>query len=98
MLVVPPNVLKNIEAILFKFLWGGRDKIQRLKAIQELDKGGLNMIDIKMLFMSLKASWITKLLNANPATQNWAQLPNKYFKKFLECNTKLVFNFDSLYC
>jgi len=94
-LVVPPNILKTIESKLYKYLWGGRDKIQRLKSNMCVNQGGLNMIDVNMLFMSLKASWITKLLSANPCLHNWAQLPYKYFKPFLECNTNLMFNYDS---
>jgi len=95
MLVIPSHIVKTVETILYKFLWGGKDKIQRVKAIQDLNKGGLNMIDLDSLFMSLKASWITKLVNANPTIHNWSQLPYSYFKQFLDCGTKLKFNFDA---
>ena len=52
------------------------------------------MIDINMLFMSLKASWISTLLTASPTVHCWSQIPYGCFKQFLDCNTKLVFNFD----
>ena len=55
LLVVPPEITKKIETMLYEFLWGSRDKVKRVKVTQDLKLGGLNMIDIKCLFMSFKA-------------------------------------------
>ena len=66
LLVVPPEITKEIETMLYEFLWGSRDKVKRVKVTQDLKLGGLNMIDIKCLFMSFKAVWITRLLNSDP--------------------------------
>ena len=66
LLTVPPKIVKQIENVLYEFLWGAKDKIKRLKVIQELKHGGLNMVDLKCLFMSFKAVWITRLLNCDP--------------------------------
>ena len=94
LLVVPQVVCKTIESMLYEFLWGRKDKVSRIKVNQDLINGGLNMIDIESLFMSFKASWIPKLLNANPTIHAWSQLPYVYFKQFLDCNDQLVFNVD----
>ena len=56
------------------------------------------MIDIKLLFNSLKAVWITKLFKCDPYIHRWAQLANVYYKPFLQCNTNLVFNIDESNC
>ena len=37
------------------FLWGSKYIIKRTKVIQELKHGGLNMIDVKYMFISFKA-------------------------------------------
>ena len=60
--------------------------------IQELKHGGLNMVDLKCLFMSFKAVWITRLLNCDPTIHSWAQIANLYYKPFLESNSTLIFN------
>ena len=94
LLVVPDGVIKRLESMLFRFLWGKKDKVNRLRTIQSLDAGGLNMIDVKTLFKSLKAIWVNKLIVCNPNIHSWAQIPYNYFKSFLNCNTNLCFNFD----
>ena len=55
LLVVPPEITKKIETMLYEFLWGSRDKVKRVKVTQDLKLGGLNMIDIKCLVMSFEA-------------------------------------------
>ena len=52
------------------------------------------MIDMKCLFMSFNALWITRLLKSDPEIHNWAQIAQFHYKPFLECNTNLFFNFD----
>ena len=94
LLVVPSNITKKIESMLYDFLWRSKDKVKRAKVIQEIKHGGLNMVDIKSLFMSFKAVWITRLLNSDPTIHSWAQIAHFNYKPFLECNTQLVFNFD----
>ena len=94
LLSVPPEVMKQIETILYDFLWGSRDKIKRTKVIQELKCGGLNMINVKCMFMSFKAVWISRLLSCDPSKHSWAQIASLYYKPFMECNNNLVFNFD----
>ena len=71
-----------------------KDKIKRLKVIQELKHGGLNMVDLKCLFLSFKAVWITRLFNCDPAIHSWAQVANLYYKPFLESNSNLILNLD----
>jgi len=94
-LTVSPKIVKQIERILYKFLWGQRDKVKRMKVIHEVKQGGLGMIDINTLFMSFKAVWITRLLQCDPLIHSWAQIPYVHYKPFLECNANLRFNFDS---
>ena len=96
LLVVPPNVIKckRIESMLYKFLWGGKDKVKRKRVIQELKHGGLNMVDIRSVFMSFKAVWVLRILKSNLSVHSWAQLANHYLKPFLQSHKELIFNFD----
>ena len=56
------------------------------------------MVDLKCLFMSFKAVWITRLLNCDPTIHSSAQVANLYYKPFLESNSNLIFNFDDSVC
>ena len=64
--------LKQIERLFFSFLWGGkRDPIKRAKVIQNVESGGLNMIDIQAFVRSMKLTWLKRLMTSNA---EWAKL------------------------
>ena len=47
-LPTPSEYLKEINSLLYKFLWDGKgDKIKRTLMINDYSKGGLKMLDIK---------------------------------------------------
>ena len=46
LLVVPEGVIKQIETLLYRFLWGTRDKVKRVNVFQDVKHGGLNMVDV----------------------------------------------------
>ena len=83
LLYTPDNVINKINSVLFKFLWGSKDKVKRIKLIKQIKEGGLNMIDIKSLFESFKATWVSKIMNANPEIHGWVQLSRLFLKNFL---------------
>ena len=94
LLAVPLNIIKHIETMLYKFLWGGKDKVKRKKVIQDLKQGGLNMVDIRSIFRSFKAVWISRIFQSNPCVHGWVQLAHHYLKPFLNCSEDLIFNVD----
>jgi hypothetical protein len=69
--VLYPNNTKNeIESECFKFIWNGKpDKVKRNILIGDFEKGGLKMIDIESYFISLKASWVSRLTDSK--FSNW---------------------------
>ena len=76
------------------FYGGLRIRLKELKVMKELSLGGLNMIDIKCLFRSFKAVWITRILNSDPSIHSWSQLAYFYYKPFMDSNENLMFNID----
>ena len=80
--------------MLYIFLWGGKEKVKRKRVIQELNNGGLNMVDIRSAFMSFKAAWVLRILKSNHSNHSWAQLANHYLKPFLQSHKEWIFNFD----
>ena len=60
--VIPEKYKKEIESKCFKFIWNGKpDKVKRNTMIEDFEKGGLKMIDIESYFISLKATWVSRL-------------------------------------
>ena len=44
---MPPEIIKQMKKIIFKFLWKGPDKVTRLSVINTLENGGLNLTDFE---------------------------------------------------
>ena len=45
-LPTPKEVVSELNRLLFKFLWNGVDKVTRVSAINDYERGGLKMIDV----------------------------------------------------
>jgi len=57
------DFMLELEKILFNFLWNGKnDRINRKTVCQDYDAGGLKMLDIKSFLLSLKLSWLKRIL------------------------------------
>jgi hypothetical protein len=75
--VIPEKYKKEIESKCFKFIWNGKpDKVKRNTLIGDFEKGELKMINIESYFISLKASWVSRL--ADSKFSNWKLIPLKY--------------------
>ena len=53
------------------------------------------MINIQAFFNSLLASWIKRILMADPNKDNWVQLPTYFLKAIHIEGLNLRYNFDS---
>ena len=81
-LPVPEDVRTQVKTMLFNYLWKGkRDKVKRSSVVSDVKNGGIKMLDIDAFFMSLKAAWVTKLINCEG---KWSSL-------FHMVNEKLYF-------
>ena len=56
LLLTPKEMVKDLNRLLFKFLWKGTDKVNRALTINDFQHGGLKMIDIDSMVVSLKIS------------------------------------------
>ena len=60
------KTLQDVNTILYDFLWGGKgDKIKRTEMINNYNKGGLKMIDIRNFNTSLKVKWLQGYLDSD---------------------------------
>ena len=84
----PIDTIKRIEKIMYTFIWEGKpDKIKRKILIQEYEKGGLKMIELKTFIKSLKISWIKRILET-AETSMFSQI---YLSKLKHYGGKLFF-------
>ena len=59
-----PMFFKELELLMFKFLWGkGRDRVKRQIIINTIENGGLKVPDVKSFAKALKFIWIKKLVD-----------------------------------
>ncbi len=79
MLPIPEGIIKRINSILYNYIWGKTDRIQREVLINEFEKGGLCMIDVESHFMALKAAWIPRIYKES--NELWKHLPHSYLVK-----------------
>ncbi len=80
-LSIPEKVIKEIDQRIFRYLWGKRDRVKRKSIINNIQSGGLNMIDVRSHINAIKASWVCRIVNA-PENHLWAYLPKFYLSKF----------------
>ena len=64
LLPTPKELVKDLNR-LFKFLWKGTDKVS---TINDFEHGGLEMIDIDSMIVSLRLAWLKRIFSENGGT------------------------------
>lgn len=65
--------IKEINKIIFNFIWNKKDRIKRNTLIGDKLKGGIHIVDLKSKFKALKASWIPKIISCNHKLKDFFQ-------------------------
>ena len=60
-LPTPKELLKELNKILFKFLWKGVDNVTRASVIKEYEEGGLRTVDLEYMVKSLRLVWLKRI-------------------------------------
>ena len=68
LLPTPLKIIKQVNHIIFTFLWNGKDKVTRLSTINTLEEGGIKMIDIESMIKALRLAWLKRIFNNNDST------------------------------
>ena len=68
----PPGALvKRLHKLFLSFLWNkGPDRIKRKFIIKDLEKGGLQMIQIDAFIAALKVTWLRRVIMQPDSTWN----------------------------
>jgi hypothetical protein len=62
LLSTPEDIISKIDKILFNFIWNKRERIKRNTLIANVERGGISMVDTMSKNMSIKASWVKRLI------------------------------------
>ena len=72
---IPEHFMKQIEKIIFDFIWVGKPaKIKKSTITGEKKQGGLKMINFNIMNKALKVAWIPCLQSSSDAS--WKIIPN----------------------
>ena len=80
LLPTPKDTIRELNQLLFKFLWKGVDKTTRLSVINEYEKGGLKMIDLETMIKSLRLVWLKRIFSVNDCA--WKDYIRHQLKRF----------------
>lgn len=60
MFLVLEEVIKEVNRIIFKFLWKGQDRVVRKVMINNFENGGLNVLDFEMMVKLFRLVWLRR--------------------------------------
>ena len=72
----PDDFVKNINKLIYNFIWNSRDRIKRNVLINSIEKGGIGIVDVESKLKALKASWVKRIINKN---SNIYEIVNSFF-------------------
>ena len=61
LIAITDDLIKEINRLIYRFIWKGNDKIKRSALINGIDEGGLRMLDIKSMILAQSAHVIKKI-------------------------------------
>ena len=80
LLPTPKEFVSQLNQLLFQFLWNGPDKVTRKSAINEYSNGGLKMIDLDSMIISLRLAWLKRIASSNDGT--WKRYLTHHLERF----------------
>ena len=91
-IALPKDLVKEVNSILYGFIWNGKDKVKRQALISDLKKGGLKMLDIESMIKAKRVAFPKKFLEEYPST--WKTILKKLLSPIGGCFV-LHCNFDT---
>ena len=86
---VSNNLIRGANKELFNFIWKGKDKIKRLALINDIEYGGLKMMDLETMIQAQRIMCLKKYIE--DYTSPWKIFLSYYLEKvggkfILQCN------------
>ena len=72
---IPNADLKVLQSLIMKFVWRGRPpKVAQRSLFQSIKHGGLNAVDVHNFYVSLRMTWIRRMVESTNTDAAWKQL------------------------
>ena len=78
-IMVPEEIIKEIDKMLYTYIWQSSEKIKRSVMNKSVEEGGLNVHDMKTKIRTQRIMWIKRLLNNKQHA--WKELPRMYLSR-----------------
>ena len=78
LICVQKDIVIEVNKLLFKFIWKGKDKVKRLSLICDLDKGGMKAPHLESIIKSQRVRCCKKF--AENQQSNWKIILSHYMK------------------
>ena len=79
-LPTPEAFIKQLNTIIYNFLWKGPDKMARLAVIDNIEYGGLKLADMETSIKSLRLAWLGRIFAEGSSP--WKSFINYLLKDF----------------
>ena len=79
-LPTPEAFIKQLNTIIYNFLWKGPDKMARLAVINNIEYGGLKLADMETSIKSLRLAWLGRIFAEGSSP--WKSFINYLLKDF----------------
>ena len=90
---LPKGLVKEVNSILYGFIWNGKDKVKRQALVSDPKKGGLKMLDIESMIKAKRVAFMKKkILEEYPSP--WKTILNNLLSPIGGCFV-LHCNFDT---
>ena len=80
----PKGIVEIVRIKSFRFLWKNKKDKKRTGLYQDLNTGGIRMIDFNIMLKALKLTWIPRLLRTSD-NSNWC---NDHSKTLFQTNRR----------
>ena len=64
----PSKIIKQVNSMIFSFLWNVKDKVTRLSSISSYEDGGIKMTDIESLVKTVRLALPKRIFSDNEST------------------------------
>ena len=93
LIAVTEDLIKDINSLIYRFIWKGNDKIKRAALINDIDDGGLKMLDIQSMILAQRVMVLTRFADKDN-TSSW-KITLNYFLSQIGGEFILKCNFDT---
>ena len=69
LITVTGDLIKEINSLIYRFIWKGNDKIKRAALINDIEDGGLKMLDIQSMILAQRVMVLKRFADKDNTMQ-----------------------------